>query len=200
MNLVEWSWKSKMGELSWPSFLSRGAGYGRSSANGSAQRERTKADNSTRLLFSFFSNEASEAKRNWRKEMKRCDWRNERELPLQPTPINQAKQKNAWLMELGWLKGLICFCFVFICVCAVMGAAKTTRKQNQKRAGSPTQPNNCLFFAEWVEQRVAFCRQLNQNQRFCMPLELVMVDLPGSPLFALPHSSLACLCWREKRD
>ena len=76
--------------------------------------------------------------------------------------------------------------------------------------GDERQAHNPLFekrneFAEWVEQRVSFCRQLNQNQRFCMPLELVMVDLPGSPLFALPHSSLSLslflfilffsLCW-----
>ena len=87
-------------------------------------------------------------------------------------------------------------------------------KKKRRLAHNPLQFNWYEFnqpqqkrneFAEWVEQRVSFCRQLNQNQRFCMPLELVMVDLPGSPLFALPHSSLSLslflfilffsLCW-----
>ena len=72
-------------------------------------------------------------------------------------------------------------------------AAREREKRRANQWSQREQPNKRNEFAEWVEQRVSFCRQLNQNQRFCMPLELVMVDLPGSPLFALPHSSLSFL-------
>ena len=58
--------------------------------------------------------------------------------------INCWNQKSNWLRveEKKW-NGLICFCFVFISLSAVRGAARRTRKQNQKRAGSPGQRPYC---------------------------------------------------------